>query len=106
MQPWLYSAIGSRLEPSKEFHGNGRILEEHRFAQAEALQYTRSHMDMHLIDGRHELFRHFYAVAAAQDVNGREIGAVRAVLRSVLSLIEVKASQCESRPRHPSKSQR
>src|SRR5437762_9876434 len=45
-------------------------------------------MDLHLIDGTYELFRHFYAVPAAADVNGREIGAVRAVLRSVLSMIE------------------
>src|SRR5215469_8885440 len=45
-------------------------------------------MDVYLIDGTYELFRHFYAVPAAQDVNGREIGAVRAVLRSVLSMIE------------------
>ena len=45
-------------------------------------------MDVHLIDGTYELFRHFYAVPAAADVNGREIGAVRGVLRSVLSLIE------------------
>src|SRR5690242_11174966 len=45
-------------------------------------------MDVHLIDGTYELFRYFYAVPAAQDVNGREIGAVRAVLRSVLSMIE------------------
>jgi 5'-3' exonuclease len=45
-------------------------------------------MDVHLIDGTYELFRHFYAVPAAQDVKGREIGAVRAVLGSVLSMIE------------------
>jgi 5'-3' exonuclease len=45
-------------------------------------------MDLHLIDGTYELFRHFFAVPAATDVNGREIGAVRGVLRSVLSMIE------------------
>ncbi len=45
-------------------------------------------MDVHLIDGTYELFRHFYAVPAALDGNGREIGAVRGVLRSVLSMIE------------------
>jgi hypothetical protein len=45
-------------------------------------------MDVHLIDGTYELFRHFYAVPAAQDVNGLEIGALRGVLRSVLSMIE------------------
>jgi 5'-3' exonuclease len=50
-------------------------------------------MDVHLIDGTYELFRrHFYAVPAAQDVNEREIGAVRAVLRSVLSMIEQDAT--------------
>jgi 5'-3' exonuclease len=45
-------------------------------------------MDLHLIDGTYELFRHFYAVPAAMDAQGRDIGAVRAVLRSVLSMIE------------------
>ena len=45
-------------------------------------------MDVHLIDGTYELFRHFYAVPAAADVNGQEIGAVRGVLASVLSMIE------------------
>jgi 5'-3' exonuclease len=45
-------------------------------------------MDVHLIDGTYELFRHFFAVPAAADVNGQEIGAVRGVLSSVLSMIE------------------
>jgi 5'-3' exonuclease len=56
--------------------------------QPDRFPYTRSHMDLHLIDGTYELFRHFFAVPAAPDVNGREIGAVRGVLRSVLSMIE------------------
>jgi 5'-3' exonuclease len=45
-------------------------------------------MDVYLIDGTYELFRHFFAVPAAADVNGQEIGAVRGVLNSVLSMIE------------------
>jgi 5'-3' exonuclease len=45
-------------------------------------------MDVHLIDGTYELFRHFFAVPTAADVNGQEIGAVRGVLTSVLSMIE------------------
>jgi len=45
-------------------------------------------MDVHLIDGTYELFRHFFAVPAAADVNGQEIGAVRGVLTSVVSMIE------------------
>src|SRR6202158_831360 len=48
----------------------------------------RSLMDVHLIDGTYELFRHFFAVPPAADVNGQEIGAVRGVLNSVLSMIK------------------
>jgi 5'-3' exonuclease len=45
-------------------------------------------MDVHLVDGTYELFRHFFAMPAAKDVNGQEVGAVRGVLASVLSMIE------------------
>ncbi len=45
-------------------------------------------MDVHLIDGTYELFRHFFAVPAMADADGQEIGAVRGVLTSVLSMIE------------------
>jgi 5'-3' exonuclease len=45
-------------------------------------------VNVHLIDGTYELFRHFFALPAAADVNGEEIGAVRGVLTSVLSMIE------------------
>jgi 5'-3' exonuclease len=45
-------------------------------------------MDVHLIDGTYELFRYFFAVPGASDAKGREIGAVRGVLTSVLSMIE------------------
>jgi 5'-3' exonuclease len=45
-------------------------------------------MDVYLIDGTYELFRHFFAVPPAAGVDGQEIGAVRGVLNSVLSMIE------------------
>jgi len=45
-------------------------------------------MNVHLVDGTYELFRHFFAVPPAADMNGQEIGAVRGVLTSVLSMIE------------------
>ncbi len=45
-------------------------------------------MNVHLIDGTYELFRHFFAVPTAADMNGQEVGAVRGVLNSVLSMIE------------------
>jgi 5'-3' exonuclease len=49
-------------------------------------------MDVYLVDGTYELFRHFFAVPAAKDANGQEIGAVRGVLTSVLSMIEKGAT--------------
>src|SRR5437763_15530607 len=45
-------------------------------------------MDVYLIDGTYELFRHFFAVPSSKDASGQEIGAVRGVLTSVLSMIE------------------
>jgi 5'-3' exonuclease len=44
-------------------------------------------MDVHLLDGTYELFRHYYAVPAARDANGQEVAAVRGVLNSVLAMI-------------------
>src|SRR6266481_7154373 len=49
-------------------------------------------MNVYLVDGTYELFRHFFAVPAAADMNGQEIGAVRGVLTSVLSMIEKGAT--------------
>ncbi len=49
-------------------------------------------MKIHLIDGTYELFRHYYAVPSALDSNGREVGAVRGVLRSLLAMITAEAT--------------
>jgi 5'-3' exonuclease len=49
-------------------------------------------LDIHLIDGTYELFRHYYALPSARDPNGREIAAVRGVVTSVLGLINGGAS--------------
>jgi 5'-3' exonuclease len=45
-------------------------------------------MNVHLIDGTYELFRYFFAVPTAKDSSGQEVGAVRGVLASVMSMIE------------------
>lgn len=45
-------------------------------------------MDIYLVDGTYELFRHFFAVPSSVDAGGQEIGAVRGVLTSVLSMLE------------------
>jgi 5'-3' exonuclease len=49
-------------------------------------------MDVYLVDGTYELFRHFFAVPGTTDKDGQEIGAVRGVVSSVLSMIEQGAS--------------
>jgi len=45
-------------------------------------------LDVHLIDGTYELFRHYYALPSARDADGREVAAVRGVLASLLGMIK------------------
>src|SRR5437879_1447393 len=45
-------------------------------------------MNVYLIDGTYELFRHFFAVPSQIDRQGREVGAIRAVLFSVVGMLE------------------
>jgi 5'-3' exonuclease len=49
-------------------------------------------LQVYLVDGTYELFRHFFAVPHSTDAKGREIGAVRGVLSSVLSMVEQGAT--------------
>ena len=49
-------------------------------------------LEVHLVDGTYELFRHYYAVPSARDADGREVGAVRGVLASVLGMISAGAT--------------
>src|SRR6266567_2240436 len=58
----------------------------------------QNRIDVYLVDGTYELFRYFFAVPSAKDGNGQEIGAVRGVLTSILSMIENGATHVESRP--------
>jgi 5'-3' exonuclease len=45
-------------------------------------------LDIHLVDGTYELFRHYYALPSARDAEGREVAAVRGVLASVLGMMK------------------
>lgn len=47
----------------------------------------RAAVNVHLIDGTYELFRHFYALPTARDEQGREVAAVRGVVNSLLGLL-------------------
>jgi 5'-3' exonuclease len=44
-------------------------------------------VDIYLVDGTYELFRHYYALPSARDKDGREVAAVRGVLASVQGMI-------------------
>ena len=44
-------------------------------------------MELYLVDGTYELFRHYYALPSARDAQGREVAAVRGVLASVLGML-------------------
>jgi len=45
-------------------------------------------LDIYLVDGTYELFRHYYALPSAKDAEGREVAAVRGVLTSVMGMIK------------------
>lgn len=53
---------------------------------------TERYLEVHLIDGTYELFRHYYALPSARDDDGREIGAVRGVVGSILAMITAGAT--------------
>jgi 5'-3' exonuclease len=49
-------------------------------------------VDVYLIDGTYELFRHFHALPPARDRDGREVAAVRGVLASLLGMMTVHST--------------
>jgi 5'-3' exonuclease len=52
------------------------------------LHEWRCALDIYLVDGTYELFRHYYAMPHARDSDGRDVAAVRGVLASVLGMIK------------------
>jgi 5'-3' exonuclease len=44
-------------------------------------------LKVYLVDGTYELFRHYFAMPKARDADGREVGAVRGVLASLLAMM-------------------
>ena len=45
-------------------------------------------MEVYLVDGTYELFRHYYALPSARDAQGREVAAVSGVLASMLGMLK------------------
>jgi 5'-3' exonuclease len=44
-------------------------------------------MDLYLVDGTYELFRHYHAIPSAKDGQGREIAAARGVVGSIAGMV-------------------
>ena len=45
-------------------------------------------LNIHLIDGTYELFRHHFGAPSVTDTSGREVGGMRGVLASLLGMLE------------------
>lgn len=45
-------------------------------------------MNVFLLDGTYELFRHFFALPSLKNAEGQEVGAVRGVVGSVIGMLE------------------
>jgi len=60
--------------------------------RAVALKWRSTNLEVHLIDGTYELFRHYHALPSMRDSNGQEVAAVRGVITSILGMIEKGAT--------------
>lgn len=49
-------------------------------------------MEIYLVDGTYELFRHYHALPSAIDADGREVAAVRGVIASLLAMVQQGAT--------------
>lgn len=49
-------------------------------------------MNVYLVDGTYELFRHYYALPSARDSEGREVAAVRGVVTSILQMLSQRVT--------------
>jgi 5'-3' exonuclease len=49
-------------------------------------------MNVHVVDGTYELFRHYYALPSARDAEGREVAAVRGVVASIRGMVREGAT--------------
>ena len=84
--PARSAALGKELEGT----WNGAVKASGR--RWATLRGLSTGIEVYLIDGTYELFRHYYAVPSAIDRDGREVGAVRGVLASLLGMMTAKTT--------------
>ena len=52
------------------------------------MSVVETRIEVHLVDGTYELFRHYYGAPEHIDPGGTDVGAVRGVVRSMLELLD------------------
>jgi 5'-3' exonuclease len=80
-----------RYQSKRHINSRGPAQDRSRSVDGDTANRVRLNwscaLDVHLIDGTYELFRHYFALPSARDQDGAEVGAVRGVLGSVLGMI-------------------
>ena len=61
---------------------------QHSATRGRPSPHPTTSLNVHLIDGTYELFRHYYGAPKAADRTGREMGGVRGTLLSLLSMLD------------------
>ena len=91
---WLQSKqfdpqrVAVAIEPQKRRRRDPQDAQAHERSTYE----DPLRMEIYLVDGTYELFRHYYALPPARDEKGREIAAVRGVLASIRALFQEGAT--------------
>jgi len=84
----IFGNLSAKSKKSQTFG----MKTEASYATWQCLLAAGDFLEVHLIDGTYELFRHYYALPSARDAEGREVAAVRGVLASVLGMIKQGAT--------------
>src|SRR5881394_3044883 len=79
---------GLRVPTRTTFRRLRLVTAERAFSSSVYLCLEADTVQVYLVDGTYELFRHYYALPSARDGNGNEVAAVRGVLASVLGMIK------------------
>ena len=71
----------------------GQGYDVHAFGEGDHIMLGG--VNVHLVDGTYELFRHFFALPSAKNAAGEEVAAVRGVMHSIRGLVAEGATNSE-----------
>jgi 5'-3' exonuclease len=93
LEPTRLNHLGRRLSHASRFSERWDSATQLLLPSCSPLHHSctvvlERSLEIYLVDGTYELFRHYYALPSARDASGREVAAVRGVLSSVLGMIK------------------